>query len=89
MKLTNVSATRRRNRQTGMAAIMMLALLGLVLAFVFANMRALSDLRGELKVIEQKQIRRLNQPTTNAALPTPAMLSSNSPAAQTVTPPGQ
>ena len=61
-----------------MATIMMLALLGLVLAFIFANTRALSDVRGELKVIEQKQIRRLSQPATNAILATPATLSTNS-----------
>jgi hypothetical protein len=64
MKITLLPTTNRRKRKDGVAAIVMLALLALVLTFIFANLRALSDLRGELKIIEQKQIRRLNHSMT-------------------------
>lgn len=66
MKITISTTTNRRKRKDGVAAIIMLALLALILAFIFANLRALSDVRSELKIIEQKQIRRLNHPETNA-----------------------
>jgi len=48
------------------AVIVMLILLGLILAFVVANFNTLSDLHGELKRIEQRQIRRINNAGTNA-----------------------
>jgi hypothetical protein len=89
MKLTLSSTAKHRSRQSGMAAILMLALLGMVLAFVFANMRVLSDLHGELKIIEQNQIRRLNHPVTNGEPAPPAIPPLNSPAAQTINTPGQ
>ena len=60
----------------------MLALLGMVLAFIMANSQALSGLSSDLKRLEQKQIRRLNESVTNAA-PNAAM------AMRTKAPPGQ
>jgi hypothetical protein len=89
MKITNPAATNRKHRQTGMAAIIMLALLGLVLAFIFANLNSLSELRGELKAIEQKQIRRLNHSNTNGAQVLSAVSYANSPDQQAANPRAQ
>jgi len=72
MKISSSTTANRRKRNDGVAAIIMLALLALILAFIFANLRALSDLHGELKVIEQKQIHRhpaTNAPPGSAAIP--------------------
>jgi hypothetical protein len=80
MRITNSTTTNRRKRKAGVAAIVMLALLALVLAFIFANLRTLSDLRGELKIIEQKQIHRLNHPATNAPAGSATVPATSSPA---------
>lgn len=82
MKITNLPTINRRKRESGVATIVMLALLALVLAFIFANLRALSDVRGELKVIEQKQIHRLNHPATNSTPESPALPATGSPPAK-------
>lgn len=66
MKIPNPSAATTRKREDGLAVIVMLMLLALVLAFIFTNLRTLSELRGQLKRIEQREIRRLNGATTNA-----------------------
>lgn len=79
MKIINPSRANRRN-QEGIAVIVMLALLGLILAIIFANLGALRELHGDLKTIEQKQIRRLNHSTTNAPESPPAA-TTNSPLA--------
>jgi hypothetical protein len=71
MKILTPSNSRLRQRQSGMAVIVILALLALVLGFIAVNFQALSSLHGELKLIEQRQIRRLNHSATNA----PARLS--------------
>ncbi len=49
-----------RHRQGGMAVIVMLALLSLVLLYIGTNLRTLNSLKWELKLIEQRQVRRLN-----------------------------
>ena len=83
MKITSSTTKNRGKRKDGVAAIIMLALLALILTFIFANLRALSDLRGELKIIEQKQIRRLNHPATNAPPDSAAVPATGSPAGAT------
>lgn len=83
MNIRSPSRSNRRNNQ-GVAVIVMLALLGLILAFIFANLRTLSDLRGELKVVERKQIRRLNQSITNTPPASPS-ITTNTPIAQVTT----
>jgi hypothetical protein len=73
MKIPHLPAAARRQREDGVVAvIVMLMLLALVLGFICANLHALSDLRGELKRVEQKQIRRLGYAATNSAPPSPA-----------------
>ena len=66
MKIPDPATVTPRKREDGMAVIVMLILLGLVLAFVVANFHTLSDLHGELKRVEQRQIRRINNAGTNA-----------------------
>lgn len=80
MKIQIQSRANRRNEEGIVAVIVMIALLGLVLAFIIANLHTLSDLHRELKLIEQKQTRRLNEFTTNAAPESPATAPANSPA---------
>jgi hypothetical protein len=63
MKISSHPVSKREN---GSAVIVMLALLAFILAFIIANVHVLSDLHGELKIIEQKQVRRLNHSATNA-----------------------
>jgi hypothetical protein len=82
MKIMLLPTINRRKRKDGVAAIVMLALLALVLTFIFANLRALSDLRGELKIIEQKQIRRLNHSMTAPS----GAITTNSPMADAAKP---
>ena len=83
MKIASSTTKNFRKRNDGVAAIIMLTLLALILAFIFANLSALSDLRGELKVIEQKQIRRLNHPAANPPRESTAIPPTASPAHRT------
>lgn len=60
-----------RPRQGGMAVIVMLAFLTLLLIYIGANMHSLYRLDRELKLTEQRQIRRLNALSAqNAAMNT-------------------
>ena len=67
MKIATSINSKDRSRQSGFSVIIMLALLGMVLAFIVANSQALSGLSSDLNRLEQKQIRRLNESVTNAA----------------------
>lgn len=63
-----VSLSRRSNR--GMATIIVLAVLAIMLVYITANIRALNTLDKELKLVEQKQLKRLavqNTKTLSAA----------------------
>jgi hypothetical protein len=79
MKIPDLSRVTARKRENGMAVIVMLILLGLVLAFVVANFHTLSDLHGELKRVEQKQIRRINNAGTNTVSQSTAARSMSAP----------
>ena len=52
--------TSIRNRQAGIASVIMLILLALVLTFIIANINTLSALHNDVKRLEQRQIRRIN-----------------------------
>jgi len=79
MKIPDPATVTARKREDGVAVIVMLILLGLVLFFVVANFHTLSDLHGELKRIEQRQIRRINNAGTNAVSQSTATRSMNTP----------
>lgn len=49
-----------------MATVIFIALLAIMMILVMAESRALFHLRQEVKLLEQKQIQRLNNPPTNA-----------------------
>ncbi|HWF19221.1 MAG TPA: hypothetical protein VG754_08135 [Verrucomicrobiae bacterium] len=58
MKIPNTSFGGRR-RLSGSAVAVMLALVGMMLVFVAANTVAIRSLQRELKLIEKKQVQRL------------------------------
>ena len=64
MKIPNASS-QRSFAQSGSAVIVLLALLGIMLTFVAANTIAIRSLQRELKLIEKKQVQRL-QPAPTA-----------------------
>jgi hypothetical protein len=66
---------RSRQRQSGVAVIVMLALLSIMLIYIAANSRSLSHLDRELKLIEQRQIQRLER--LSATLRTPPAADTN------------
>jgi hypothetical protein len=61
-----------------MATVVVLILLAMVLGFVCANLAALAHLHGELKVIERKQLRRLNHSAIASASASTGLTSTNS-----------
>jgi hypothetical protein len=83
MKIAASIHSTARSRQSGFSVIIMLALLGMVLAFIVANSQALSGLSRDLNRTEQKQIRRLNESVTNGAPNLPAPTTTNAPAQKT------
>jgi hypothetical protein len=54
--------TRIQQKQSGSAVIVVLALLFLVMAYAAFNHRTLESLNREVKLIEKRQIRRLQNP---------------------------
>jgi len=65
MKIQTPSVNRQR--ESGMATIVFIALLTIMLILVTAEMRSLAQLHGEQKLLERQQIKRLNQVATNSA----------------------
>ena len=63
------SAIQRRQREQGMAVIVVMALIVLVLIYLMGNVRTFNALGRELKLLERQQTRRLqlSLTTTNAA----------------------
>jgi len=69
MKITasNLSAAQRaRKGERGFLVIAMLVILALMLIYVAATMRSLTHLRQDLKLVEQKQVQRLQTPVPTA-----------------------
>jgi len=64
----------RRRRQRGSAVLILLILLTIMMMLAAANSSALFHLRGELKLLEHRQVERLNASSTNttAAAVSPA-----------------
>lgn len=83
MKIRASINSTARSQKSGFSVIIMLALLGMVLAFIVANSQALSGLSSDLNRLEQKQIRRLNQSVTNAVLNAPIAIVMKSPTEHT------
>lgn len=49
-----------RRCEQGMATVVMLSLLSIILIYLSINVRSISNLEREVKLVEQKQIKRLN-----------------------------
>jgi len=65
MKLTTFHLTRPqhvRREERGFMIIAMMAILAMMLIYVAASTRSLRQLRQELKLVEQKQVQRLQSP---------------------------
>ena len=78
MKLTASESERsgRARRERGFMIIAMMAILAMMLIYVAASTTTLTRLRQNLKLVEQKQVQRLQTPAptaarTNAAALTP------------------
>jgi len=54
-----------RGSEGGMATLIFIALLGIMMALVMAESKALFQLHREVKFLEQQQVKRLNATTTN------------------------
>lgn len=55
-----IRAPSSQRRQSGVAIVVILAMLSIMLVYVTANLRSLHHLGRELKLLEQRQIQRLN-----------------------------
>ena len=66
---------RPRRRQSGSAVIVVMALLAILLVYVAGNIRTLSNLGRELRLLERQQTRRLQAAAQRTNSP-PAVISS-------------
>jgi hypothetical protein len=71
-------ASRPPRRQSGSAVIVVMALLAIILIYVAANLRTLTSLGRELKLLERQQIRRLQTAAPRTNSPPAITVSSNS-----------
>ena len=78
MKLPAVHASRRPGRQAGSAVIVVLALLTIIMIYVAGNLRTLTSLDRELKLLERQQIHRLQATASATNSPPASVLATNS-----------
>ena len=77
MKITRPIFDRRR-RQHGSAVVVFLALLAIMVILSAANSNTLLHLHRELKLLDQRQVERLNASQTNATMTVTAPVSPGS-----------
>ena len=65
MKISRFNLSRR-HRQSGSAVLIFITLLAIMLMLITANSSALLHLHRELKLLDQRQVERLNASQTNA-----------------------
>jgi hypothetical protein len=65
MKISRFNFSRR-HRQSGSAVLIFITLLAIMLMLITANSSALLHLHRELKLLDQRQVERLNASQTNA-----------------------
>ena len=56
---------RNRRHQAGSAVLVVFILLGLMVGFLLANARALHHMKQEIRLIEQRQLRKFTIPTNH------------------------
>lgn len=81
MKLNHSSPDRRPGQQGFFLAVVMFILVTIMLIYLAANSRRLANLKRELRLVEQKQVQRLNRSANVATntIPAPAIISTNTP----------
>ena len=67
MKVSRFNLSRR-HRQNGSAVLVFITLLAIMVILTAANSNTLLHLHRELKLLDQRQIKRLNASQTNATL---------------------
>ena len=67
MKVSRFNLSRR-HRQNGSAVLVFITLLAIMVILTAANSNTLLHLHRELKLLDQRQIKRLNASQTNASL---------------------
>jgi hypothetical protein len=67
MKVSRFNLSRR-HRQRGSAVLVFIILLAIMLMLITANSSIMLHLHRELKLLDQRQIKRLNASQTNATL---------------------
>lgn len=70
------STHRQRQGQRGFLVIALLAIISIMLVYIAANLHVLASLKRDLRLVEQKQVQRLNK-----AYPSPTAAPTNSPPA--------
>lgn len=77
MKLNRSSQNRRTRERGFFLVIVMLIMASIMMIYVAANSRRLTNLKNEIRLVEQKQVQRLNHSATVATntVATPAIAS--------------
>jgi hypothetical protein len=70
--------SRHPRRQSGSAVIVVIALLAIILIYVAGNLRTLTHLGRELKLLERQQIRRIQGASPRTNSPPAITISTNS-----------
>ena len=69
MKLKQQSAVSGQRSESGSATILILALLALMAVLLSANQLVLHNLKRELRLVEQQQLKKFQPPTAKPAPP--------------------
>jgi hypothetical protein len=77
----NLQLTNRRRHQSGLAVFVVVVLLSLISLYVAMNARTLSFFKRELGLVEEKQLRRIQAPRTEAPAKAAAQTEIERPAA--------
>lgn len=81
MKLNRPSQNYRRTEQGFFLVVVMFILMAIMLIYLAANSRRLINLKREIRLVEQKQVQRLNRSpavTTNS-VPASTVVATNTP----------
>ena len=81
MKLNHPSQNRRRTEQGFFLVVVMFILATIMLIYLAANSRRLANLKREIRLVEHKQVQRLNRSPSVAtnSIPAPAVVTTNTP----------
>ena len=71
-------ASRSPGRESGSAVIVVMALLAILLVYMAGNLRTLTNLGRELKLLERQQIRRLQTAAAKTNSPPAIIINTNS-----------